>query len=142
MGASNVHVHRGGVEQFYQGVAPPGVVGGRFPVTAVVKVLIGALVEAFPHLRRRRDVVVREGVVRAVVPIPWRRVRHCHATCVAVSHVWGTQRDDMAWGGLQLDVGRPGELHEVVETHPQRGQGRVMPLTQWPPARVANSGME
>ena len=37
--------------------------------------------------------------------------------------VGGTQRDDVARGGLPLDVGRPGARDGVVEPHPQSGQG-------------------
>ena len=40
--------HAAGVEQDDQGVAPPGVVGGPLFATAVVEVLMGALVEALP----------------------------------------------------------------------------------------------
>ena len=47
-------------------------------------VFIGALVEALPHRRRPRVVVVGEGVVRPVVPMPRRRVRHRQAARVAV----------------------------------------------------------
>ena len=39
----------GGVEKVDQGVAPSWVVGGPLFATAVVEVLIGALVEALPH---------------------------------------------------------------------------------------------
>ena len=65
----------GGVQQADQGVAPPGVVGGPLFTTAVMDVLIGALVEAPAHRHRSRVVGVRKGVVRPVVPVPWRRVR-------------------------------------------------------------------
>ena len=80
----------GGVEQVDQGVPPPGVVSGPLPATAVVEVLVGALFEALPYRRRPRVVVVREGVVRAVVPVPGRRVRHSQATCVTVSQLGGS----------------------------------------------------
>ena len=75
----------GGVEEVDQSVAPPGVVGGFLLAAAIVKVFIGALVEAFPHRRRPRVVVVEEGLVRPVVPMPRRRVRHRQAARVAVS---------------------------------------------------------
>ena len=74
----------GGVEEVDQSVAPPGVVGGLLLAAAVVEVFIGALVEAFPHRRRPRVVVVGEGVVWPVVPVPRRRVRHRQAARVAV----------------------------------------------------------
>ena len=67
-----------------QSVALPGVVGGLLLTAAMVKVFIGALVEALPHRRRPRVVVVGEGVVRPVVPMPRRRVRHRQAARVAV----------------------------------------------------------
>ena len=35
----------------------------------------------------------------------------------------GTQREDVAGGGLQLDVRRPGSRDGVVEPHPQSSQG-------------------
>ena len=54
----------GGVEEVDQSVAPPGVVGGLLLAAAIVKVFIGALVEAFPHRRRPLVVVVGEGRVR------------------------------------------------------------------------------
>ena len=75
----------GGVEEVDQSVAPPGVVGGLLLAAAVVEVFIGALVEAFPHRRRPRVVVVGEGVVWPVVPVPRRRARHRQAARVAVS---------------------------------------------------------
>ena len=62
----------GGVEEPDQGVAPPGVVGGLLLTAAIVEVFIGALVEAFPHRRRPRVVVVGEGVAWPVVPMPRR----------------------------------------------------------------------
>ena len=58
----------GGVEEVGQGVAPPGVVGGLLLAAAIVEVLVGALVEASPHRRRLRVVIVGEGVVWPVVP--------------------------------------------------------------------------
>ena len=75
-------------------------VGGPLLAAAVVKVFIGAQVEAFRHHRRPRVVVVREGVVRPVVPMPRCRVWHCQAAHVAVPQLGGAQRDDMARGGL------------------------------------------
>ena len=48
----------GGVEEVDQSVAPPGVVGGLLLAAAIVKVFIGALVEAIPYRRRPRVVVV------------------------------------------------------------------------------------
>ena len=65
------------MEKVEQSVAPPGVVGGLLFAAAVVEVLISVLVEAFPHRRRRRVVVVGEGVVRPVVSVP-------HAVCGTV----------------------------------------------------------
>ena len=67
---------------------------------AIVKEFIGALVEAFPHRRRPRVLVVGEGVVRRVVPMLRRRVWHCQAARVAVPQLRGAQRDDVAWWGL------------------------------------------
>ena len=90
----------GGVEVVDQGVAPPGVVGGLLLAVAVVEVFIGALVEAFPHRRRPRVVVVGEGVVWPVVPMPRPCVRHRQAARVAVSQLGGAQRGDVARQGL------------------------------------------
>ena len=64
---------------------PPGVDGGLLLAAAIVKVFIGVLVEAFPHRRQPRVVVVGAGVVRPVVPMPRRRVWHRQAARVAVS---------------------------------------------------------
>ena len=64
---------------------------GLLLAAAIVKVFIGALVEAFPHRRRPRVVVVGEGVVRPVVPMPRRRVWHRQAARVAVSQLGGAQ---------------------------------------------------
>ena len=75
----------GGVEKVDQSVAPPGVVGGLLLAAAIMEVFIGALVEAFPHRRRPRVVVVREAVVWPVVPMPRRHARRCQAARVAVS---------------------------------------------------------
>ena len=83
------------MEQVDQSVAPPGVVGGLLLAAAVVGMCIGALVEAFPHRCRPRVVVVGEGVVRPVVPMPGRRVWHRQAARVAVP-----QLGDVARGGL------------------------------------------
>ena len=83
-----------------QSVPPPGVVGELLFAAAVVEVLIGALVEAFPHRRQPRVIVVREGVVRPVVPVPGRRVWHPQAARVGVPQLGGAQRDDVARGGL------------------------------------------
>ena len=113
----------GGVEQVDWGVEPCGVVGGRLLATAVVELLVGALVEALPHRCLLWVVVVWKGVVRPMVPVRERRVWHRQAARVAVSKLGGTQRDDIAWGGLQLDVGRPGALDGVLEPHPQGGKG-------------------
>ena len=90
----------GGVEEVDQGVAPPGVIGGLLLAAAIVEVFIGALVEAFPHRRRPRVVVVGEGVVWPVVPMPRRRVRHRQAARVAVLQLDSEQRDDVARWGL------------------------------------------
>ena len=75
----------GGVEEVDQSVTPPGVVGGLLLAAAIVEVFIGALVEAFPHRRRPRVVVVGEVVVWPVVFMPRSRVRHRQAARVAVS---------------------------------------------------------
>ena len=90
----------GGVEKVDQSVAPPGVVGGLLFAAAVKEVLIGALVEAFPHRRQPRVVVVGEGVVRPVVPVPRSRVWHRQAARVVVPQLGGAQLDDVARGGL------------------------------------------
>ena len=90
----------GCVEEVDQGVAPPGVVGGLLLAAAIVEVFIGALVEAFPHCRGPRVVVVGEGVAWRVVPVPRRCVRHCQAARVAMSQLGGAQRDDVARRGL------------------------------------------
>ena len=90
----------GGVEEVDQSVAPPGVVGGLLLAAAIVDVFIGALVEALPHRRRPRVVVVGEGVVWPVRPMPQRRVRHRQAARVAVSYLGGAQHDDVARWGL------------------------------------------
>ena len=75
----------GGVEEVDQSVGPPGMVGGLRLTAAIVKVFIGALVEALPHRRRPRVVIVGEGVVRPVVRMPRRRVRHRQTARLAVS---------------------------------------------------------
>ena len=74
----------GGVEEVDLSVAPSGVVGGLLLAPAIVKMFIGALVEAFLHRCRPRVVVVGEGLVRPAVPMPRRRVRHHQASRVAV----------------------------------------------------------
>ena len=89
-----------GVEEVDQGVAPPGVVGGLLLTAAIVEVFIGALVEAFPHRRRQRVVVVGEGPAWPVVPMPRRCVRQRQAAHVTVSQLGGAQRDDVARRGL------------------------------------------
>ena len=65
----------------------PALVGGPLLVTAVVEVHVGALVEALPDRHRPPIVIVWEGVVQAVVPVPGPLVGHCQATCVAVSQL-------------------------------------------------------
>ena len=130
----------GGMEEVHLGVAPPGVISGPLLATAVLEVLIGALVEAPPYCCLPRVVVVPEGVVRAVVPVQGRRVRHHQATCVAVSRPGGAQHDDIAWGGLQLHVGRPGALDGVVKPHLQNGQSPGYAIDPVAPRGVANSG--
>ena len=90
----------GGVEEVDQGVAPPGLVGGLLLAAAIVEVLIGALVEEFPHRRWPRVVVVGEGVASYLVPMPRRRVPHRQAARVAVSQLDGAQRDNVARWGL------------------------------------------
>ena len=89
-----------GVEEVDQGVAPAGMVGALLLTAAIVEVFIGASVEAFPHRRRPRVVIVGEGVAWPVVPMPGRCVRHRQAARVAVSQLGGAQRDDVAWRGL------------------------------------------
>ena len=88
------------VEEVEQGVAPPGVVGGLLLAAAILEVFISALVEAFPHRRPPRVIVVGEGVAWPVVPMPRRRVRHRQAARVAVSQLDCAQRDDVARRGL------------------------------------------
>ena len=90
----------GGVEEVDEGVAPPGVVGGLLLAATIVEVFIGALVEALPHRRWPRVVIVGEGVAWPAVPMPRRCVRHCQAARVAVSQLGGAQRDDVARRGL------------------------------------------
>ena len=90
----------GGVEKVDQGVAPPGVVSGPLFAAAVVEVLSGALVGALPHRCWPRVVVVGEGLVRSVVPVPWRPVWHRQAACVAMPQLGGAQLYDVARGGL------------------------------------------
>ena len=111
------------MEQVDQGVARSGLVGGPLFATAVVEVLVAALVEALPHRHWPWVVVVGGGVVRPVVPVPGRCVTHHQAARVAVPQLGGTQRDDVARGGLQLDLGRPGARDGVVERHPQSSEG-------------------
>ena len=111
----------GGGEKVDQSVAPPGVVGGLLFAAAVVEVLIGALVGAFPHCRWPRVVVVGQGVVRPVVPVPRRPVWNRQVAPVAVPQLGGAESDDVARGGLWLDVGCPGADDGVVEPHPQGG---------------------
>ena len=74
----------GGVQEVDQSVAPPGVVDMHLLAAAIVEVFIGALVEAFPHHRQPRVVVVGEGVVWLLVPMPRRRVGQRQAARVAV----------------------------------------------------------
>ena len=74
-----------GVAEVDQSVAPPGVVAGLLLTAAILKVFIGALVEALLHRRRSRVAVVGKAVVRPVVPMPRRRVRHRQAARVTVS---------------------------------------------------------
>ena len=131
-----------GVEIVDQGVAPPGLVRGPLFAAAVVWVLIGALVEALAHRCWPPVVVVGKGVVRPVVPVPWRRVWHRQAARVAVPQLGGAQRDEVARGGLQLDVGCPGARDGVVEPHPQSSQGPGYAVDPVVPATVANSGTE
>ena len=90
----------GGVEEVDQSVAPAGVVGWLLLAAAIVKVFIGALVEAFPHRHRPRVVVVGEGVVQLVVHMPRRRVWHRQVARVAEPQLGGAQRDDVARRGL------------------------------------------
>ena len=75
----------GGVEEVDQNVAQPRVVGGLLLAATIVQVFIGALVEAFPHCRPPRVVVVGEGVFRPVVRMPRCRVWHRQAARVAMS---------------------------------------------------------
>ena len=75
----------GRVEEVNQSVAPSGLVGGLLLAAAIVRVFIGAPVEAFPHRRWPLVDVVREGVVRPVVPMPRCRVWHRQAARVADS---------------------------------------------------------
>ena len=128
------------MEKVDQGVAPPGVVGGPLFAAVVVEVLIDALVGAIPHRCWPRVIILGEGMVRPVVPLPWRSVCHRQAARVAVLQLGGLQRDDDARGGLYLDLGCPGARDGVVELTPTprvaRAQGTWW--TQWPPARVAN----
>ena len=89
----------GGVEKVDQSVAPPGVVGGLLLAAAVVEVFIIALIEAFLHRCWPRVVIVGEGVVRPVVPMPRRHVWHRQAARVTVPQPGCAQRDDVARGG-------------------------------------------
>ena len=96
VGESQAAVPRaGGVEEVDQSVAPPGVVGGLLLVAAIVQVFIGALVDAFPHRHWPQVVVVRERVVRPVVPMPrrpvWlvrRHVSRCRSLAVRSVTMW------------------------------------------------------
>ena len=88
----------GGVEQVDEGIAPSRVVGGPLFATAVLDMLIGALIEALLHRCWPWVVVVRKGEVRPVAPVPGRRVWHRQAARVAVPQLGGTQRDDIALG--------------------------------------------
>ena len=90
----------GGVEEVDRSVAPPASVCGLLLAAAIVKVFIGALVEAFLHRRWQGAVVVGEGVVPPVVPMQQRRLWHPQAARVAVPQLGGAQRDDVAWWGL------------------------------------------
>ena len=65
---------------------------------------------------------------------------HRQAARVALLQLEGMQRDDVGLRGLQLDVGRPGALHGVIEPHTRSSKDRRMRWTESPPARVANSG--
>ena len=99
-------------------------VRGSLCATAVVEVLVGALVEALPHRRWPWVVVVGEVLVQPVVPLPESRVWHRQTARGAVPQLGGTQRDDVAREGLQLDVGRPGARDGLVESHPHSSQGQ------------------
>ena len=78
-------MHAGGVEEVDQGVAQPKVVGELLLAAAVVEVLVGALVEALPQSRLPRVDVVQDGVMRAMVPVPGRRIWYRQAARVSVS---------------------------------------------------------
>ena len=104
-----------GVEKVDQGVVSPGVVCGLLFAAALVEVLIGALLEAFPHRCWPRAVVVGEGVVRPVVPVPRRAVWQREAARVPVPQLRG------------------------VPT-PRAAMARGTRWTQSPPTRVVNSG--
>ena len=58
-----------------------------------------------------------------MLPVPGRRLWHRQAARVAVPQLGARQPDYVAWGGLQLDAGRPGTRGGVVEPRPQCSQG-------------------
>ena len=78
----------GGVEEMDQGLAPSGLVGGLLLAAAIVEVFIGAMVEAFPHCRQPRVVLVGEGVSVA---------RGAYATALCAAPSGGTCRGVAAW---------------------------------------------
>ena len=84
----------GAVEGVDQSVAPPGMVGGLMLTAAIVQVFISTLVAAVLHCREPRVIVVGEGVVQPVVPMPRCRVRHVLRCCSLAVRKHGT-RDGM-----------------------------------------------
>ena len=130
----------GGVEEVGQGVAPPGVVGGLLLTAAIVEVFIGALVEALPHRRRPRIVVVGEGVAWPVVPMPRRCVWHRQAARVAVSQLAVRSVTMLPGGDCSWTWAALGHAMGLYIPTPRAARARGMRWTQSPPARVANSG--
>ena len=101
---------------------------------------ISALVEALPHRRRPRVVVVGEGVAWPPVPMPRRCVRHREAARVAVSQLGGAQRDDVARRNCSWTWAALGHGMGLYSPTPRAARARGMRWTQSTPARVANSG--
>ena len=62
----------------------PRVVLGSFLSAEVVEALLCALFETLSRRSRPRVIVVREGVVWSVVPVPERRIRHRESAHVPV----------------------------------------------------------
>ena len=112
----------GDAEQVDQGLAPPGVVLGPLPGSAVLEVLLGAFVETLLHHHWPRVVFSWEGMGRHMVSVPGRCVRHRKAAPVPLPEAGCVKCYTVARRGLLLAMGCPGALNGVVEHYSERGQ--------------------